>query len=242
MTARLVENIEAQLGPLPPAIRGALLTVDRARFVRPCDHALAYENWPLPLDTPHGAHVPPVQELLDRHGSWQALLGADALRAPGSTVSAPTIYALAFHFLGLGEGQRLLELGAGTGYGAALAASVVGPRGRVTSVEVDPHLVHAARENTAALANVTVLHDDGLARPDLIAAHDRAWLTFSVAELPRALVDALPEGASLLAPVGPPPPAPQRWVHFQRENGAVRENELPFPVMFIPARPLVSAG
>lgn len=236
MTARLVENIEAMLGPLPPALRVAFLAVDRARFVRLCDQAFAHDKWPLPLDTPHGASVPPVQELLDRHGSWTQILAAEELRSAAATISAPSIYALAFQVLGLAEGHRLLELGAGTGYGAALAAHVVGPRGRVTSVEIDAHLVAAARENTAALDHVTVLHDDGLARPDLVAAHDRAWLTFSVSEIPRSLLDALPEGASLLAPVGPPPPAAQRWLHVRRENGALVENELPFPVVFIPAR------
>jgi protein-L-isoaspartate(D-aspartate) O-methyltransferase len=236
MTARLVENIEALLGPLPPAFRAAFLAVDRARFVRPCDQAFAYDMWPLPLDTPHGARVPPVQGLLDRHGSWAQILAAEELRSAAATISAPSIYALAFHVLELAEGHRLLELGAGTGYGAALAAHVVGPRGRVTSVEIDPHLVAAARENTAGLANVTVLDDDGLARPDLIAAHDHAWLTFSVSEIPRALLAALPEGAGLLAPVGPPPPAAQRWLHVRREHGALVEKELPFPVMFIPAR------
>jgi protein-L-isoaspartate O-methyltransferase len=107
-------------------------------------------------------------------------------------------------------------------------------------VEVDPHLARLARANTAALAWVNVLHDDGLARADLLAAHDCAWLTFSVAELPRALVDALPEGATLLAPIGAPPPAPQRWLRLQRQGGVIVERELPFPVTFIAARTLLS--
>ncbi|MHB8877234.1 MAG: hypothetical protein ACYC8T_26345, partial [Myxococcaceae bacterium] len=54
-------------------------------------------------------------------------------------------------------------------------------------VEVDPVLVAAARENLATRANVTVLHEDGLERVDLVAAHTRTWLTFSVAEVPRNL-------------------------------------------------------
>src|SRR5262249_46943947 len=158
-----------------------------------------------------------------------------------ATISAPMMYALAFRILGLAEGHRLLELGTGTGYGAALGAHIVGPRGHVTSVDVDPHLVGAARDLLRDLANVTLMHDDGLTRAALAAAHDRAWLTFSVEEIPRSLIDALPEGAILLAPVGPPPPAPQRWRRWQREGGTLVEKDLPFPVWFIPARAIIDA-
>jgi protein-L-isoaspartate O-methyltransferase len=145
------------------------------------------------------------------------------LRRPPPPSARRRCTPLAFHLLGLAEGDRLLELGAGTGYGAALAAQVVGPRGQVVSVEVDPHLVAAARANTAELAQVRIEHADGLARPDLAAACTRAWLTFSVPEVPRLLVDALPEGGVLLAPVGPPPPASQRWLRFERRDGAIVE-------------------
>jgi hypothetical protein len=50
-----------------------------------------------------------VQELLDRHGSWMQILAAEELRSAAATISAPSIYALAFHVLGLGEGHRLLD-------------------------------------------------------------------------------------------------------------------------------------
>jgi protein-L-isoaspartate(D-aspartate) O-methyltransferase len=241
-TAELIEAIEAQLGPLPEPLRAAYRAVDRARFVRPCDREHANDNWPLPLDTPHAQPTPSVSELLERYGSWPAVLAAAGELAPmGATISAPIMYALAFRVLGLAEGHRLLELGTGTGYGASLAAQVVGPRGHVTTVDVDPHLVAVAQKNTADLGNVTVVHADGLARADLMATHDRAWIAFSVADVPQALVDALPEGGQLLVPVGPPPPAPQRWMHYQR-NGTVVERELPFPVFFIPARALVATA
>jgi protein-L-isoaspartate(D-aspartate) O-methyltransferase len=175
----MVETIEGRIGPIRAAHRRALLTVNRARFVRAIDRPLAYRDEPLGLDTPHGAAV--------------------------ATISAPHMYALQFEALDLGEADRFLELGTGSGYGAALAAAVVGPHGKVTTLEVDPRLVAAARATTAhepLAAIIEVLHDDGLLRADLAATHDKIALTFATDEPPRALLTALRPGAVLIAPVG----------------------------------------
>lgn len=181
--------------------------------------------------------MPPFAEILARNGGdLQRVMADEEFREAIATISAPVIYGLGFLVLGLEPGQRLLELGSGSGYGAALASHVVGASGHVTTVEIDPHLVAQTRANLAGAANVTVLEGDGLERPDLVAGHDRVWLTFSTAEVPRALADALPEGGVLLAPVGAPPPAPQRWKRVERKGGAFLETEAPFPVMFIRSR------
>jgi protein-L-isoaspartate(D-aspartate) O-methyltransferase len=62
-----------------------------------------------------------------------------------SSSSQPAIMALMLEQLQLAEGMRVLEVGAGTGYNAALLSVLVGRRGRVVSVDVDPELAHAAR-------------------------------------------------------------------------------------------------
>src|SRR5690242_3982403 len=116
----LLKTIEGAIGPLPPRVLEAFRAVDRARFVRPCDRDLAFDNTALPLDTPHGASIPPAADLVARFGSLMAAAGAGALDGAGSTISQPLIYALAFKLLAIAEGDRLLELGTGTGYGAAL--------------------------------------------------------------------------------------------------------------------------
>jgi protein-L-isoaspartate(D-aspartate) O-methyltransferase len=207
----LVTTVEHRIGPVAAPYREALLGVDRARFVRPCDRARAWNDEPLPLDTPHGEQV--------------------------ATVSAPHIYVLAFQALGLSPGDRYLELGSGSGYGAALGAWVVGSAGRVTTVETDPHLARIALHTTALLPNVRVLHDDGLARADLVANHDKTWLTFSVDAVPRAMLEALGERAILVAPVGPI--ADQRMLRWERRDGALVESDLG-AVRFVQARPLVT--
>ena len=208
MLARIGERI----GPVRAAYRDALLQVDRARYVRAVDRAAAWVDEPLPLDTPHGSAV--------------------------ATISAPHVYALGFDALDLVAGDRLLELGSGSGYGAALAAHVVGPQGLVTTVEVDPSFVALTARLDAALPNVRVVHDDGLQRPDLVAAHDKCWLTFSVDALPEALTAAIPEGGVLVAPVGPG--VDQRFVRVRRRDGRLHVDDLG-AVRFVRARPRIPA-
>lgn len=239
----LAAVIEAAIGPLAPQHRAAFLAVDRRRFVREIDRELAYANLALPLDTASASPSRPVAELMREHGSWLGAALQPEFSASGSTISQPLMYMLAFRLLELDRGQRYLELGTGTGYGAALAAQVVGCEGHVTSVDVDAGLIATARAQTAADGGIEFLHADGLSRADLLAKHDRCWVTFSVPEVPSTLLDALSEGAKLLVPVGPPPPpvTPQRYVLYGREAGKIRERDLGMPVFFIPKRALHTA-
>ncbi|MGZ3455305.1 MAG: protein-L-isoaspartate O-methyltransferase family protein [Polyangiales bacterium] len=208
---RMVAQVERHIGAIPAIYKDALLAVDRTRFVRPRDRDRAWADEPLPLDTPHGAGV--------------------------ATVSAPHMYVLGFRALGLGKGDSLLELGSGSGYGAALAAHVVGAEGLVTTVEVDPHLAKLTLTTTARIPNVKVLHDDGLRRPDLVARHDKIWLTFSVSEPPRALLEALRQSARLVAPVGVG--EEQRFVRYTKSGETIGSEDLG-AVRFVPARPLIA--
>lgn len=206
----LSEVVERRIGMMPEPYREALLAVDRADFVRREDLSRAWVDEPLPLDTPHGRGV--------------------------ATVSAPHMYVLGFEALALGRGDRLLELGSGSGYGAALAAHVVGPEGRVTTVEADPHLARIALRTTARLPNVRVIHDDGLRRGDLLSGHSKCWVTFGVSELPRSFLEHLPEGGVLVAPVGSA--HDQRLLRYLRRDGAVSVEDLG-AVRFVSARPLI---
>jgi protein-L-isoaspartate(D-aspartate) O-methyltransferase len=206
----LADLVEQRVGTIIEPYRAALLEVDRADFVRREDVARAWIDEPLPLDTPHGKGV--------------------------ATVSAPHMYVLGFDALGLRAGDHLLELGSGSGYGAALASYVVGRDGLVTTVETDPHLARIALRTTARLPNVKVIHDDGLRRGDLLAAHPKCWLTFSVTEEPRELLDHLLEGSVLVAPVGPP--HDQKLLRYRRHEGSLRVEDLG-AVRFVGARPLI---
>src|SRR5262249_53872868 len=69
---------------------------------------------------------------------------------PISSSSQPTIMAIMLDQLGVEPGHRVLEIGAGTGYNAALLAQLVGPAGEVTSIDIDEDVVERARAGLAA--------------------------------------------------------------------------------------------
>lgn len=108
---------------LPAPYLDAIVRAPRERFVLPEDIAASADDTPLPLD---------------REGQ--------------ATVSAPHAYLLTYDLLRLGPGDHLLELGTGTGYGAALARLILGPAGRIVSVEIDPALYERAARLLGATA------------------------------------------------------------------------------------------
>ena len=147
-----------------------------------------------------------------------------ALRDDGrATISALHAYAVALDALALGPGDQLVELGSGTGYGAALASELVGPTGRVRSLELDPALAEQARRNLAGYPQAEVLHADAHAT-ELWRGASRVYVAFALLELPAAWLDALGVGGRLLAPVGPP--SAQQLTLFEKLPGGIRTREL----------------
>jgi protein-L-isoaspartate(D-aspartate) O-methyltransferase len=96
----------------------------------------------------------------------------------------------------------VLEIGAGTGYNAALLAEIVGPSGQVTSIDVDPEIsAAAARALAAERLPVTVLDGDGRRGHAAGAPYDRIMVTASAAAIPAAWRDQLRDGGRLQVPL-----------------------------------------
>src|SRR5437870_2678788 len=96
-----------------------------------------------------------------------------------SSASAPEVVALMLEQLDPQPGDRVLEIGAGTGYNAALLAHLVGPTGRVVTLDIDEDIVDAARAHLAAAgmdAVEVIRGDGGLGHPEG-APYDRIVLT-----------------------------------------------------------------
>ena len=124
--------------------------------------------------------------------------------APGRGVNngAPSLHARLLDALAPGPGQRIVHLGAGTGYYSAILAELVGPTGHVQAVEIDPALADEARRNLDAWGNVDVAVGDAGAWPQQRA--DRVYVNFAVTGLPAPWIEHLSPTGRLVLPLGVP--------------------------------------
>jgi protein-L-isoaspartate(D-aspartate) O-methyltransferase len=121
---------------------------------------------------------------------------------PLSSSSQPAIMALMLEQLELAEGMRVLEIGAGTGWNAALLARLVGRSGRVTTVDVDAELAKSARRALrAADSRARVVVRDGRGGVPAGAPYDRIVVTASADAIPPAWFEQLAPDGRLQVPI-----------------------------------------
>ena len=143
------------------------------------------------------------REGLERVYQNQAIVTVhDAKGLPASASSQPSMMASMLEQLDLRPGQRVLEIGAGTGYNAALLARIVGAHGRVVSVELDPATARGARRALARVESAAkALGGDGRDGWPRGAPYDRIVVTASSPVVPRAWHDQLRDGGLLELPL-----------------------------------------
>jgi protein-L-isoaspartate(D-aspartate) O-methyltransferase len=127
----------------------------------------------------------------------------DPAGQPISSSSQPAIMAIMLDQLNLAPGHRVLEIGAGTGYNAALMSHIVGPEGQVTSVDIDPELTARARQHlaSAGFADVRVVCADGIEGAPEGAPYDRVIATVGVADLAPAWLAQAAAQARIVVPL-----------------------------------------
>lgn len=116
---------------------------------------------------------------------------------PVSSSSQPTIMAIMLDQLGVEPGHRVLEIGTGTGWNAALLARLTGPDGHVVTVDIDEDIVASARRHLsqAGMSQVEVLCADGARGAPVGAPYDRLIATVGVWDMEPAWPAQLrPEG------------------------------------------------
>ncbi len=154
-------------------IKSAMLAVRREDFIPAPYRDYAYEEVPLPLP------------------------GAQA------TISCPHSYPLFYEPLGLSEGHQFLEIGLGSGYGAALAREIVGSVGLVVSIEIDPVTFEFARGNLlrAGYQDIVLVQGDGGLGDKAHARFDRICMTAACTAVPPPLLKQMDTEGRLIAPV-----------------------------------------
>jgi len=127
----------------------------------------------------------------------------DADGQPISSSSQPAIMAIMLDQLDLAPGLRVLEIGAGTGYNAALMRHIVGSTGTVVSVDIDPEVAAQARDHLASAGypDVTVVTADGTAGYPPSAPYDRVIATVGVSDLAPPWLDQLSHGGQIVVPL-----------------------------------------
>jgi protein-L-isoaspartate(D-aspartate) O-methyltransferase len=152
----------------------------------------------------------------------------------GATISQPYIVAAMTELIEPARHHKVLEIGTGSGYQAAVMARLVKD---VYSIEIVPQLAASAARTLERLGyrNVHVKHGDGYKGWPEEAPFDRIILTAAPPEIPQALIDQVKPGGKLVAPVGGPEEQ-HLLVLDKAQDGTVRQRTV-FPVMFVPMVP-----
>ena len=149
----------------------------------------------------------------------------------GQTISQPFIVALMTEVLALEEGDRVLEIGTGSGYQAAILAEL---NTIVYTVEIIPELALEANERLRDLGytNIQVLNADGYFGWEEHAPFDGVIVTAAPDHLPQPLIEQLDEGARMIIPIGPVGAVQTLWL-FENVEGELKALNLG-PVSFVP--------
>lgn len=148
----------------------------------------------------------------------------------GQTISAPHMVAIMAEALDVHEGHRVLEVGSGSGWHAAVLAILAGP-GHVVTIERHESLARAARERLAPFGVEVVAGDGSKGLPER-APFDRISVAAAAPRVPKPLLDQLAAGGILVLPVET---RGQQTLTRVRKlaDGRIQEEDL-MPVVFVP--------
>ena len=152
----------------------------------------------------------------------------------GQTISAPHMVAMMAEALDASKGQKVLEIGGGSGYHAAVVSKLIGDEGKLISIERFETLARKERMNLrrAGINNVEVVVGDGSVGYEDEAPYDRIYYTCAAPDVPDVVIKQLSEEGMILAVMGPAR-GTQRLVKIWMENGERKEDLITYCV-FVP--------
>jgi protein-L-isoaspartate(D-aspartate) O-methyltransferase len=150
----------------------------------------------------------------------------------GQTISQPYIVAIMTDLLKVDEDDKVLEIGTGSGYQAAVLAELVA---EVYTIEIVEPLGEEAAERLEALGykNVTTKIGDGYIGWEEHAPFDGIIVTAAAPEIPQPLIDQLKPGARMVIPVGEQDEVQQFTIVEKNEDGEITRDAI-MPVRFVP--------
>jgi protein-L-isoaspartate(D-aspartate) O-methyltransferase len=150
----------------------------------------------------------------------------------GQTISQPYIVALMTDLMDIDRDSKVLEVGTGSGYQAAILAELAG---QVFSIEIIPELAAIARKRLARMGydNITVMQGNGRLGWPEHAPFDAIMVTAAAEVIPEPLVDQLKPGGRLVIPVGSPWGGQELLLVTKEEDGTIHERRM-LPVAFVP--------
>lgn len=194
---RMVEELKQKNLLRSPSVERAFSSIPRHLFINRLPPYLSPggKDW-MPLDPMH-----PQAECLDKiYAADTAILLKP--KGPPTSSSAPAVMAIMLEALELTEGMKVLEIGAGSGYNAALLSHIVGDH-PVYTIDNQPKVAREAEANLnrASCPGVRVICADGGYGYAPGAPYDRILATASIDDLPPSWREQLIEGGALVAPV-----------------------------------------
>jgi protein-L-isoaspartate(D-aspartate) O-methyltransferase len=187
-------------------VEDALMAVPREKFMEPTLKEYAYYDRPFPI--------------------------------PGDgrqTISAPYMYPVTYEPLKIKPRQKILEVGAGSGYGAAIARELVGPEGLVVAIEINPDTFRFAKKNLekAGYEDVILILGDGTLGYLPEAPYDAVSITASTPDIPPPILEQLAENGRIIAPVGGYTGYGQDLILVEKIDGQVSKRSL-MKVVYVP--------
>ncbi len=119
----------------------------------------------------------------------------------GQTISQPYTVAVMTEALEPRKGHKVLEIGTGSGYQAAILSRIVSP-GKVVTVEIDPILHEAAKERLKRYENVIPILSDGSEGYEPESPYDRIIITCESPKFPKVIYSQLKKGGIMVVPIG----------------------------------------
>jgi len=139
----------------------------------------------------------------------------------GQTISQPYIVALMTELLEVKEGDKVLEIGTGSGYQAAILAEI--PGGEVYTIEIIPALAEISRQRLESLGTgVHCRQEDGYYGWPENSPFDAIIVTAAPDHVPQPLVDQLAEGGRMVIPIGPPGSYQTLWKFVKQPDGELQ--------------------